>query len=164
MQHNLALISNVISEHHVTRAHVRLAGDTISDEEAASRLREVRNDWIPGRLESPAGRQTRLLQSLRSVAEGLGNHFAVEEGFLQKVLGELLTRALILDHRNIIEALNEAYLTAAAAEPGQLDREELLLYESQTRRSIDHICHLIEDHARKEDIILDMMLKALQEE
>lgn len=164
MEHNVALISSVISEHHVTRAHVRLAGDTISDEEAGRLLREARNEWIPGRPEASADRRTRLQQTLRFVADGLNNHFATEEAFLFTLLGELLARALILDHRRIIEALDEAHAAAAAMELEQLEREQLLTHELRIQRSIDHICHLIDDHARREDIVLDMMLKALQDD
>ena len=164
MEHNVALISDVISEHHVTRAHVRLAGDTISDEEAECLLREARKDWIPGRPEVSADRTTRLHQTLRFVAEGLSNHFATEEAFLFSLLGELLARALIRDHQRIIEALDEAHAVVDAMELEQLDREELLMHELRIRRSIDHICHLIDDHTRREDIVLDMMLKALQDD
>jgi len=44
-----------------------------------------------------------------------------------------------------------------------LDREGLLIKEAHIRQLVDHLCHLIEDHTTKEDIVLDMMGKAVQD-
>jgi hypothetical protein len=160
----LVTISTVISEHHTTREHTRLAGDSISDEEAITTLKATSRDWIPGRRGGPEKRQMKLLQRLNFVEEGLKNHFATEETVLAMLLGELLTRAIILDHRNIVEKIHKARSIVADMVLQGLSREELLTKESQILQLIDHICHLIEDHATKEDIVLDMMERALQDE
>lgn len=163
MMGSVAAINGVIAGHHSTHARIRLAGDSISDEEAVASLKGARTDWIPGRPSMPALRQRRLDQTLSYVREGLSNHFAVEEALLPLLLDQMLMRALMLDHRRIIEKIDEASAVVTQLDLTQLGRTELLVRECEIRGMIDNICHLIEDHATKEDIVLDFMLKALQE-
>jgi hemerythrin len=163
MTESLATITRVISEHHETRVHVRLVGDSISDEEAVSALREARADWIPGRQGAPVDRQQKLQQTLCYVEEGLKNHFAVEETVLPLFMDEMLLRALLLDHRRIADKLANARSTVADMQLEALDREELLVKEAHIRQLVDQLCHLIEDHATREDIVLDMMGRAVQD-
>lgn len=164
MTDSVVTINTVISEHHATRLHVRLAGDSISDEEAVATLKGARTDWIPGRHAAPALRQRKLEQTLCYVGEGLRNHFATEEAMLPLLLDQVLTRAIELDHRRILDRMDETLAAVADLDLQAPDRESLLETESKVQQWIDHVCHLIEDHATKEDIVLDMMLRALREE
>ncbi len=163
MMESLATITRVISQHHEIRVHVRLVGDSISDEEAVCTLRAASADWIPGRQGAVVDRQQKLQQTLCYVQEGLKNHFAVEESILPLFMDETLLRALLLDHRRIADELASARSTVAAMQLEGLDREGLLIKEAHIRQLVDHLCHLIEDHTTKEDIVLDMMGKAVQD-
>jgi len=160
---SLATITRVISEHHETRIHLRLAGDSISDEEAVSALREARADWIPGRQGAAVDRQQKLQQTLCYVEEGLKNHFALEETVLPLFMDKMLLRAMLLDHRRIADNLASARSTVANMELDGLDRERLLVKEAYIRQLVDQLSHLIEDHATREDIVLDMMGRAVQD-
>ena len=160
---SLATITRVISQHHETMLHVRLAGDSISDEEAVRALREASADWIPGRQRAPVDRQAKLQQTLCYVEEGLKNHFAAEETILPLLMDDMLVRALLLDHRRVADKLAAARSTIRDMRLEGLDREGLLCKEAQTRQLVDHLCHLIEDHTTKEDIVLDMVGKAVQD-
>ena len=164
MTDSVATINTVISEHHATRLHIRLAGDSISDEEAVATLKAARTDWIPGRLAALGLRRRKLEQTLCYLREGLSNHFAAEETLLPLLLDQVLTRAIVLDHRRILESMDEALAAVADLDLQGPDRESLLAMDSKVQQLIDHVCHLIEDHATKEDIVLDMMLRALREE
>lgn len=163
MMKNLATITRVISEHHETRAHVRLVGDSISDEEALCALREARRDWIPGRQGAAVERQQALRQTLCYVEEGLKNHFTAEETVLPLFLDEMLVRALLLDHHKIVDGLADARAEVDSIRLEALDREGLLIKEAHVRQLVDHLCHLIEDHTTREDIVLDMMGRAVQD-
>jgi len=163
MKENLATITRVIGEHHETRVHVRLVGDSISDEEAVCALREARANWIPGRQGAAVDRQQKLQQTLCYVEDGLKNHFAVEETILPLFMDEMLVRALLLDHRRIADKLANTRATVADMQLDGLDREALLVKETDIRQLVDHLCHLIEDHTTKEDIVLDMMGRAVQD-
>lgn len=163
MLDNLAIISRIKDEHQNLQGHVKLAGDSISDQEAIASLRGAHTDWIPGRLEILAEKQKKLQRTLSFLDEGLRNHFAFEEEVLPPLLGELFMRALILDHREIVKQIDEAKSIAADTKLEGSKREELLSKESHIQRLIDGISHLVQDHATKEETLLEMLERALRE-
>ena len=163
MLDNLAIIGRIRDAHQTLRGHMKLVGDSISDQEALSSLRGARADWIPGRLEILAEKQKKLQQTLSFLDEGLKNHFAFEEQVLPPLLGELFMRALILDHQEINKQIDEAKSVAADVKLEGLSREELLSKESHIQRVINSISHQVEDHTTREEIILEMVERALQE-
>ena len=163
MEDNLAIINRIIEWHQAIRGHVKLVGDSMSDQEALSALEKTRSDWIPGRLEILSEKQERLQQTMGFLDEGLKNHFNYEEEALPPLLGELFMRALILDHREIKKEIDEAKRIVAETRLEGLSREELLSRESHIEQMINNICQLVEEHATKEEIILEMLQRALGE-
>jgi len=163
MLDKLAIINRVIEEHQAIRQYVKLAGDSVSDWEALSSLERARADWIPGRLEILSEKQKRLQQTMSALEEGLKNHFAFEEKALPPLLGELLARALILEHQEIKKEIDKAKSITAEAKLEGLSRDELLSKESNIQQMVDSICQLVEEHATREETILAMMQRALEE-
>ena len=163
MENYLATIRKVIEEHQTIREHVKLVGDSVSDREALTSLERARADWIPGRVEILAEGQMKLQKTLNSLDEGLNNHFAFEGRALPPLLGELLMRALVLEHREIMREINEAKSMVAEAKLEGLNREELLLKESRMQQMVNNICVLVDEHATKEEAILDMVKGALED-
>ncbi len=163
MSDELAIINQVIGEHQKVREHVKLVGDSVTDREALSSLQRARTDWVPGRLEALAEKQKALEQGIKSLDEGLKHHFAFEEEALPPLLGELFMRALLIDHREILKKIDEAKRVVADAKLEGLGREELLTKESDIQQAINRMCQTIEEHATREEIILDMVQKALLE-
>jgi len=45
-----------------------------------------------------------------------------------------------------------------------LSRDELLHKEAETQQTVNNLCQLIEEHASKEELILEMLQKVLEEE
>ena len=162
MVDDLAIISRLIQEHQTIRGHVKLVGDSITDEEALVSLTGVRPDWIPGRLEILSEKQNKLQKALHFLDEGLRNHFAYEEKVLPPLLGELFMRALMLDHREIEKEINKAQSTMLSTKLEGLSREELVSKGSQIQQVIESICGLVEEHATREETVLDMAKKALE--
>ncbi len=164
MEDKLAVIKKIIEWHRTIREHVKLVGESVSDREALSALREARPDWIPGRLEILSRKRERLQQTISALNEGLRNHFAYEEQALPPLLGELFMRALILDHQEIRKEIGEAGLIVTEAKLEGLSREELLSKESDIQQVIDGMLQLVEEHAVREEVVLDMLRRALEEE
>ena len=163
MEDHLAIIKRVIEEHQIIRGHIKLVGDSISDREALTTLEKARADWMPGRPELLVETQKKLQQAISSLDEGLKNHFAYEEEVLPPLLGELFMRALVLDHREIMKEINEAKSMATETKLEGLSREELLSKESYVHQTISSMCHLVEEHIAREEIILEMLRRALEE-
>ena len=159
----LAKINEIIAEHQTIRGHVKLVGESIGDQEALLSLQRVRPDWIPGRMEILSEKQNKLTQTISSLSEGLRNHFAKEERLLPPILGEFLMQALILEHREIGKTTEEASAMAADTGMEGLSREDLISRETEIQQKISYLCNLIEEHASKEELMLEMVQRALEE-
>lgn len=164
MPDNLATIRKVIEEHQVIRRHLKLVGDTVSDREAVSNLEEARIDWIPGRPQSLVEIRENLQQALSSLDEGLKNHFAFEEKNLPSLLGELFMKSIRLDHQEIRKALQQSKTMSTDTRLMGLSRDELMHKEAETQQTISNLIQLIEDHAAKEETLLEMLLRVLEKE
>jgi hypothetical protein len=163
MPDELAIINRVIEEHATIKGHVKLVGDSVTDHEALASLEKARADWIPGRPEILSEKQKKLQQTISSLEEGLGNHFALEERSLPPLLGELLMQSLVLEHRKIKKEIDVVKSMAAGIKLEGLSRDELLAKESQMQQMVDKLHQLVEEHATREEIILDMIQSALAE-
>ena len=163
MPDSLANIRKVIEEHQLIRGHLKLVGDTVSDREAVADLEEARIDWIPGRPQSLVEIKESLQQALSLLDEGLKNHFVFEEEALPPLLGELFMKAIRLDHQEIMKALKQAKTMSTDTRLVGLSRDELMRKEAETQQTISNLCQLIEEHAGKEEIILEMLQKGLEE-
>jgi len=163
MEDNLAVINRIIEWHQAIMGYVKLVGDSISDQEALSALEKIRPDWIPGRPDILAEKQKKLKQVMGFVDEGLKNHFAYEEEVLPPLLGKLFMGALILEHQEIRKEIDEAKQIVADIKLEGLSRDELMSTESRIQQVINSICNLFEEHATKEEIILGMLQRVLEE-
>lgn len=163
MSDNLAIINSVIKEHHTIRGHVKLIGDTVADPEALLTLQTERLEWTVGSPETMSEKQGGLQQKMSFLGEGLKNHFAFEEEVLPPLFGELLMQALILEHRGIIRQIDEAKNIVSNTRLEGLSQEELLSKKSDITQLIDSVLHLAEEHLTKEEAILKMLKRALED-
>jgi hemerythrin len=162
MQDKLAIIKRIIDEHQNIKQHVKLVGDSVSDQEALTALQKEHSNFIPGRLEVISEKQKRLQQTMAFLEDGLKNHFAFEEKVLPPLLGELLAQALALEHREIIREIKEDKSIVANISLKGLSREELLEKEAHIEQVIDTLLQLIEEHAAREETVLGMIRSALE--
>lgn len=157
----LALIERIIEEHRKIREHVRLAGEAVNDIEAMFTLQRATSGWAQSSLEGLRARQGQLLQAVSFLEEGLKNHFGFEEEYLPPLFGEQLMNALIFEHRGVRRQIAKARDMLASARLEKLNQRELLAKKAEIQQTISDISQTVEEHARHEEIILDMMKKAL---
>ncbi len=163
MSENLARIKEIIEEHHTIRENVKLVGDSVSDQEALNSLKSTRSDWVPGQLEILSEKQNKLQQTINFLDEGLRNHFAKEEEVLPAVLGGFLMQALRREHQEIGKLIHGANLLVVSTNLEGLSHEELTSYDSKIKQTVSSISRLIEGHADREDIFLEMVRRVLEE-
>lgn len=163
MDDKLAIINKIIEAHQAIRGQTRLVGDSIVDRQALNILTRARADWIPGRLEILSEKQKKLQETLDFLREGLRNHFAYEARYLPQLLGELLMRALLLEHREVLRQIDEAKSMVADTKLEDLGREGLLSEESHIQQIVSTVSQVVEEHATREEVILDMLKRALEE-
>ena len=164
MSDNLAIIERVIEEHQAIRGHVKLVGDSLNDRESLDSFMKSHASLIPGRVELLSEEKDKLNQTISSLEEGLYRHFYFEEKILPPLFGELLMKALVLEHRAIRNEIERTKETVANIKLDGLRREEILSQEAQIQDVIDYTCQLIEEHAVKEEGVLSMLREALQDE
>ena len=164
MSDKLVVVRHLLDEHQTVRQHMKLVGDSLSDQEAISALQKAHADWIPGRPGAALPeKQKRLYQLMSSLEEGLTNHFDHEERVLPPILGKLLMAALGLDHRDLKEEIDKAKSIVANLGIEESSREELLSKESRMREMLGSIIRNKAEHLDKEEILLDMARRALEE-
>jgi hypothetical protein len=163
MSDYLTIIRMTIEEHYKIREHIRTVGESVNDLEALFSLQKASSGWSQSSAEALAERQRRLQQTLNFLAEGLKNHFGFEERYLPPVFGEVLMQALLLEHRDIKAKLEEARSTLAGTHWEGLKQEDSLARRMLVQHLIDGICQSVEEHATKEEMILKMMERALEE-
>lgn len=159
----LAVVNEIIKEHQGIISYVKLVGDSIGDQEALSSLENVRPDWIPGREDITHEKQNKLSQTLSILSEGLKKHFAKEEKSLPPILGKFLMRALLIEHGEINKALKETRSIAAHTVLEGLSREDLIARETKVQQSVNDLLSMIEEHAGKEEVMLEMVQRTLEE-
>ncbi|MFW6118563.1 MAG: hemerythrin domain-containing protein [Chloroflexota bacterium] len=162
MPDNLAVVTRVILEHHAIREHVKLAGDTVNDIEALFALQKTQSGWGQTSIKSLTEKQAQLLQAISFLEQGLKNHFDFEEEALLPLLGELLAKAILHEHNQISRQINSAKTTLTSMKLEGLEQHELLSKKSVIQQDINSLRQAVEEHARHEEVILNMMKKALE--
>ena len=162
MVDKLMIIRKVIEEHHTIRTNIKLVGDSMNDMEAFLSLQKVYTGWTQSLKEEMLGKQQKLQQTVSSLSEGLQNHFGFEEKILPPLFGELLMQALIFEHREIMNKLSEAKSMVFDTRLEGLKQKELLAKKWDIQQVMGSLPQMIEEHARKEETILNMMKKAME--
>jgi hemerythrin len=164
MSDHLKTIENISNEHNAIKGHIKLVGDTVTDHEATATLQKLRSEWIPGQLDVLSTRIDKLKQAFKYLKEGLANHFAFEEQSFPPLLGDLLTKALLIEHAQINEEIENAQKLLNEVNFEGLKREEIIAKEMEIQQVIGRLTAIIENHADKEETVMELMRKALQHE
>jgi len=122
----LAIIDKITTEHHSIRNHVRLAGDSLNDIEALFSLQRAHAGWTQASVENLSSKKLQLQQALSQIDEGLRNHFTYEEKNLASLFGQALTKALKIEHREIIKEIERAEAVVVGTNMEGLNQKDKL--------------------------------------
>jgi hypothetical protein len=159
----LEIIHRANLEHHKIRGHLLMVGDSVNDVEAFVGLQNAQANLGQSPIQDLYNHIDKLKQTVAQMNEGLQNHFGFEEKWLPAVLGENLMKALVLEHNEIRASLAKC-TTALNEDAGSLSREKLLAYRTSVQSMTEELLNLIENHAHKEEMILQMIEKVLVQE
>jgi hypothetical protein len=159
----LAVITRVISEHHAIRGHVKLAGDSVNDIEALSTLHRTRSGWSQTSIATLIDKRNELQQAVNFLEQGLKNHFGYEEKVLPSLFGELLMKALLYEHHEITRQIESVKILLNSTKMEGLEQPDLLSKKSEILLNINNLCQAVEEHAGHEEIILNMIKRALEQ-
>ena len=159
----LEVITRVISEHRKITEPLKLVGDIMSDIDAIFTLRKTqyKAGWSVTSVTKLMKKRGELLQTINLLEDGLKNHFDYEGKVLPLVLGELLMKAILREHQEILGQIENAKTTLINLEG--LDQEELFSKRTVVLESINNLCQTVEDHAHHEETALNTMKKPLEQ-
>ena len=72
-------------------------------------------------------------------------------------------QALILEHQQIMRKIEDARTMISKIKLEGLSREEVLAKESDIQQTINALGTAVEEHASREEVMLDMLQRSLQE-
>ncbi len=157
----LAAVHTIIEEHHSIGGSVKLIGDSVSDLEAFIALQKLSSGWSQSSIDALEERKGKLQQTLELLDEGLRKHYALEERTLPPIFGETLMEALLNEHRQITETLDASRKLVSETKFAGMVQEQLLARKAQIQQTISDLCQMVDDHAKKETIILQMVERSL---
>ena len=157
----LEVITSVISEHRNVREQTKLTGDTMNDIDAIFTLwrTQYKAGWSSTAVNDLIKKRGQLLQTINLLGDGLKNHFGYEEKVLPLLFGELLMKAILREHHEILGQIENAKTTLINLEG--MDQDELFSKRTVVQQSINNLCQTVEEHAHYEETSLDIMKKAL---
>jgi|ETNmetMinimDraft_16_1059900.scaffolds.fasta_scaffold91138_1 hemerythrin len=163
MTDHLKIIQNVTNEHNALKGNIKLVGDTVTDHEATTTLQKLRSGWIPGQLDVLDTRLDNLKQALSRLKKGLDSHFAFEEKTFPPLLGDMLTKALLMEHTQIMKEMDSSQKLLSEVNFNGLSREEIIAKEMQIQQVISRLAAIVESHHEKEETVMELIRKALQQ-
>lgn len=162
MINRLEIIRHIIEFHHTIRNELQRIGQSINDLEALFQLRSEYSSWSQSSIENLAESKTKLRETLKSLEEGLRKHFAYEEDNLPPILGEVMMKGLLVEHRAIRQEIKAADNLVFSTEYDSTGYEEAVLQKSRLQQAISNLAQSIENHASREETVLDMARKGLE--
>ncbi len=159
---DLAIVNRVIQEHHQVAGHLEQTGHSLNDFEALFNAQKVYSEWTQSSVEELSGKVSSLQKTIASLAERLEKHFGYEEQYLPSLLGSVLYNWLILEHKEISKNLKETEVAISQFNLEDKNREALLQRKTVLNQDISQLSQLIQEHASKEETVLNMMKKALE--
>lgn len=160
---DLEVIRRAIEEHHKIRSGLRQVGAAVNDMEALFGLQQAHASWGQGSVKEITDTLGRVQQTVNEMKQGLDRHFGFEEQYLPPVFGENLMKALLLEHSEVRQKLNDCEESVNRDVQG-LPQERLLEYRTTIERTIADLTAAIEGHASREEVVLRMLERALEKE
>jgi hypothetical protein len=159
----LEVINSVLSQHFRITENIKTTGDKMNDIDAVFGMRVAAYKTANSAFSVSefVEKRAELLKTVDVLEEGLKKHFTYEEKALPLVLGELLLKDILHDHKEIFQEIEEVKKGFASLE--KLDREALLSKRLELVTSVNDLSDKVINHAQYEEKVLNSIKKAFEE-
>jgi hypothetical protein len=164
MAGELEIIDRVIAEHQIIRLNLQGLQSSLSDFNALFSLQKAQSGWAQSSVDKLLDQKHQLQDALSRVQKGLNGHFLYEEKALVPLFGEAFMRALIFEHTEIRQQIEQTVSMVNNANLERLTQEDLLAEKSRLQEATVNTSQMIEQHANLEEQMLRMLKKAFQVE
>jgi len=163
MQDEIEKVKHIIEEHTGIKERSKVVGEEINDLEALEDLKMLRESFSGTEEIVLADKLKELKQAMSFFIDGLRKHFDDEEKLFPEILGEPLSRALAHEHRQIMEDINSIIAVGDKEGLEQISQQRSPAIVMHIFQRITTLLKMVEEHARREDVVLQMLLAGLQE-
>ncbi len=159
MSDHIPMLRGIIDEHKSIDEQIRQALGGIEDWQITLESTIVSGEVV--QIESLSGKQKRLVQAIDDLEEGMLGHYQREEHELLEFIGPVMSKALRVKHREIIEQLRAVRLLLNDTDLKALSMEELTAKYPNVKKELENTCRLIIEHGTAEDIVLRLVLRGV---
>ena len=106
-------------------------------------------------------KRDQLVKMINILGDGLKKHFEYEEKVLPLVLGELLLKNILHDHKQIFGQIDSVKTSLTNLE--KLSHEELLSQRLSLIQSVNDLSDKVIKHAQYEEAVLNLVKKVFTE-
>ena len=161
---DLEIITKVMDQHELLQEHLGSVSSIMSDRRALSLIEEAKDELGVNWRLSLTQRREYLIASLLTVEQGMKSHYEFEEEMLPPLYGELLTRALIVEHSGLIDSMRETIEAISALSFEKLNHQEELEMEALISTTLGALRDKKLDHQRREEAVLVTLRRILEEQ
>lgn len=151
---NLEIIREVRAQHKVIFGQLDSAQDYLNDMQALLRLEKGRSNYTLGIRDTFPQKREELEKIMNPLEQGLRKHYSFEEEYLPPLLGDILTDALIFEHKQLLLDVREACSLISHIRVEGLTRAERMEKDSLIYDRLDSLRYKKLDHLNREESIL----------
>ena len=152
-------IKGIIDEHETIEDQIRQALRGLEDWQIALESTIVSGEAVE--IESLSGKQWRLVQAIDSLEGGMLGHYQREEHELLEFIGPAMSKALRIQHRDVLEQLRSVRVLLTGTDLKSLSMAELAAKYPNVKKELENAYRLIGEHGTAEDITLRLVLRGV---
>jgi hypothetical protein len=152
----LSTINIVIHEHEVIYASVNSVRN--SNEDLARTFDEAqKSGWIQHNIFLLSDKLQLIKDKLTDLEAGFRLHYQLDEDALPSVVGDLMLRAIKIDHKEMLRQFDEIHILLTGMSAPKIKESGTIVV-----KKVDTLCQTIETHIRREASMLQLLSKAFQ--
>ena len=155
---DLSAINDVMHEHEAIDASIKSLRNSNHDLADAFDLLQ-KSDWTQGNANLLLDKLSNLKDRLSDLEEGLKIHFKLDEAAFLPMMGDLMVRAIRIDHQEMVEQLDEIHQLIV----GITDQTIKEIGPGIVRKT-DSLIQSIETHVGREADMLQLISKVFKTE
>ena len=156
MPDQIQRIRGIIDEHKSIEEQIRQAVVGIEDWQITLESTAASGEAV--QIESLSGKQWRLVQAIDSLEQGLLGHYQRGEKELLQFIGPVMSKALRIQHREILEQLRSVRILLTDTDLKGLSMTELAEKYPNVKKELENTYRLISEHCTAATVILRLLL------